>query len=106
MNMIFMGTPDFAVPSLEILVKNKYRIAAVVTAPDRPRGRGQQVSFTPDKEAALKHSLPLFQPVSLNDPDFVSSIKSLKPDLIVVVAFRILPPEVFAIPAKGTFNLH
>ena len=66
-----MGTPDFAVPSLEILLKNNYRIAAVVTAPDKPRGRGQQVSFTPVKEFALKHSLSLLQPESLNDADFI-----------------------------------
>jgi methionyl-tRNA formyltransferase len=106
MNIIFMGTPEFAVPSLEILLTNEYRVAAVVTAPDKPRGRGQQVSFTPVKEAALKHSLPLLQPDALNDPSFVSSLRVLNPDLMVIVAFRILPPEVFTIPQKGAFNLH
>ena len=106
MKIIFMGTPDFAVPSLEILVKNEYPIAAVVTAPDKPRGRGQQVSFTPVKETALKYSLPLLQPDSLNDPVFVSAIDSYRADLIVVVAFRVLPPEVFLKAAKGAFNLH
>jgi methionyl-tRNA formyltransferase len=106
MNIIFMGTPEFAVPSLEILLKSNYRIAAVVTAADKPRGRGQQVSATPIKVAALKHSLPLLQPESLGDPGFVSAVKSFNPDLIVIVAFRILPPEVFLIPAKGAFNLH
>ncbi len=101
-----MGTPDFAVPSLEILLKNDYPIAAVVTAPDKPRGRGQQVSFTPVKEFALKHSLSLFQPESLHSADFISSLASLLPDLFVVVAFRILPPQAFSIPTRGAFNLH
>ncbi len=101
-----MGTPGFAVPSLEILLKNNYPIAAVVTAPDKPRGRGQQVSFTPVKEFALKHSLSLFQPESLHSADFISSLASLLPDLFVVVAFRILPPQAFSIPTRGAFNLH
>jgi len=101
-----MGTPAFAVPSLEILVKNDYRIAAVVTAPDKPRGRGQQVSFTPVKETALKHSIPLLQPDSLSDPAFASAVSSYRADLIVVVAFRILPPAVFIGVPKGAFNLH
>ncbi len=101
-----MGTPDFAVPSLEILLKNKYSIAAVVTAPDKPRGRGQQVSFTPVKEAALNHRLPVLQPDALKDPEFISTLKNFHPDLFVIVAFRILPKEVYSIPAKGAFNLH
>ena len=101
-----MGTPDFAVPSLEILLKNNYHIAAVVTAPDKPRGRGQQVSFTPVKEFALKYSLSLLQPESLHNADFISSLASFSPDLFVVVAFRILPPQAFSIPTKGAFNLH
>jgi methionyl-tRNA formyltransferase len=101
-----MGTPDFAVPSLEILLKNKYTISAVVTAPDKPRGRGQQVSFTPVKEFALEHSIPVLQPESLKDPQFISELTKFKPDLFVVVAFRILPKEVYTIPAKGAFNLH
>ena len=106
MKIVFMGTPEFAVPSLEILLKNKYEVAAVVTAPDKPRGRGQQVSFTPVKETALKHSLPLLQPSKLDGPDFVSSLTSIAPDLFVVVAFRILPSKVFSIPTSGAFNLH
>jgi methionyl-tRNA formyltransferase len=106
MNVVFMGTPEFAVPSLEILLKNNYRVAAVVTAPDKPRGRGQQVSFTPVKECALKHSLPLLQTESLRSADFISALSSFTPDLLVIVAFRILPPEVFSIPVKGAFNLH
>ena len=101
-----MGTPDFALPSLELLLKNNYRVAAIVTAPDKPRGRGQQVSFTPVKQCALKHSLPLLQPESLNDAAFISSLAAFHADLFVVVAFRVLPPQVFSIPAKGAFNLH
>jgi methionyl-tRNA formyltransferase len=106
MKIVFMGTPDFAIPSLETLLKNHYDVAAVVTAPDKPRGRGQQVSFTPVKEFAVKHSLPVLQPVSLTEPSFISSLQELQPDLFVVVAFRILPKEIFLIPAKGAFNLH
>lgn len=106
MKIVFMGTPDFAVPSLEILVNNAFTISAVVTAPDKPRGRGQQLSYTPVKEAALKHQLPLLQPQSLKDPDFISRLTEIAPDLIVVVAFRILPREIYTIPHKGSFNLH
>ncbi|MHB1050327.1 MAG: methionyl-tRNA formyltransferase [Bacteroidota bacterium] len=106
MNIIFMGTPDFAVPSLEILIENKFTVSAVVTAPDKPRGRGQQVNVTPVKQAALKYSLPVLQPESLKDPDFINRLTALKPDLIVVVAFRILPREVYSVPAYGSFNLH
>jgi methionyl-tRNA formyltransferase len=101
-----MGTPEFAVPSLEILVQYQYPIAAVVTAPDKPRGRGQQFSLSPVKEAAVRHQLPVLQPGGLKDPAFANHIRSLNPDLIVVVAFRILPEEVFTIPHLGAFNLH
>ena len=106
MKIIFMGTPDFAVPSLEILLKNNYTVSAVVTAPDKPRGRGQEVSFTPVKEFAQKHSIPVLQPESLRDPQFISTLANLDPDLFIIVAFRILPREVYSIPTKGSFNLH
>jgi methionyl-tRNA formyltransferase len=106
MKIVFMGTPDFAVPSLEILLKNNFTVCAVVTAPDKPRGRGQQVSFTSVKEFALKHSIPVLQPDSLKDPLFISQLTALQPDLFVIVAFRILPKEVYTIPGKGSFNLH
>jgi methionyl-tRNA formyltransferase len=106
MKIIFMGTPGFAVPSLEILLKNNYTISAVVTAPDKPRGRGQQVSVTPVKEFAQKHSIPVLTPENLRDPQFISALTNLTPDLFVIVAFRILPKEVYTIPAKGSFNLH
>jgi methionyl-tRNA formyltransferase len=79
---------------------------AVVTAPDKPRGRGQQVSFTPVKECALKHSIPVLQPESLKDPQFISALQAIDADLFVIVAFRILPREVYTIPKKGSFNLH
>ncbi len=101
-----MGTPDFAVPSLKILIDNGYPIPAVVTAPDKPRGRGQELSPTPIKHIAAQYSLPVFQPDSLKDPLFAQELKDLHPDLIVVVAFRILPREVFTIPRVGSFNLH
>ena len=101
-----MGTPGFAVPSLEILLKNNYTISAVVTAPDKPRGRGQQVSVTPVKEFAQKNSIPVLTPENLRDPQFISALTNLTPDLFVIVAFRILPKEVYTIPAKGSFNLH
>lgn len=106
MNIVFMGTPDFAVPSLEILLAHGYNISSVVTAPDKPRGRGRQVSVTPVKEAALKHSLPVMQPDALRDERFIDALNDLHPDLFVIVAFRILPKEVYSIPTKGAFNLH
>lgn len=101
-----MGTPEFAVPSLERLLQNRYTISAVVTAPDKPRGRGQILSGTPVKVVARQHGLPVFQPEALRDPEFLGSLRAYQPDLIVVVAFRILPPEVFALPKLGSFNLH
>jgi methionyl-tRNA formyltransferase len=106
MNIIFMGTPDFAVPSLQKIFNTKHKLLAVVTAPDKERGRGQKVSYTPVKEFALDNNLLLFQPVRLKDNDFINSLKELAPDLFVVVAFRILPREVFSIPTYGSFNLH
>jgi methionyl-tRNA formyltransferase len=106
MKIVFMGTPDFAVPSLETLLTNGYTVAAVVTAPDKPRGRGQQVSATPVKECALRYSIPVLQPDALNDPLFAAQLSALAPDLFVVVAFRILPKSIYTIPTKGSFNLH
>jgi methionyl-tRNA formyltransferase len=106
MKIIFMGTPDFAVPSLNKIVTSKHNVIAVVTAPDKERGRGQKVSSTPVKEFAQTNNIPLFQPASLKDPGFINSMKELAPDLFVVVAFRILPREVFEIPKFGSFNLH
>ncbi|MCX7833532.1 MAG: methionyl-tRNA formyltransferase [Ignavibacteria bacterium] len=106
MNIVFMGTPKFAVPSLEILIKNNYNISTVVTQPDRPAGRGLQIQFSEVKKFAILRKLPILQPEDLKSEDFIDTIKKLEPDLIIVVAYRILPPEVFTIPKKGSFNLH
>lgn len=107
MKIIFMGTPDFAIPSLKILIENNYKVIAVVTGPDKERGRGQKVSFTPVKEFALQNNIPVLQPVKLkNNQQFVDELKSFNADLFVVVAFRILPKGIFTIPPKGSFNLH
>jgi methionyl-tRNA formyltransferase len=106
MRIVFMGTPEFAIPSLKILLENKYDIVSVVTTPDKPSGRGQRLSTSPVKDFAVRRSLPLVQPEKLRDPGFVESLKQCSPDLFVVVAFRILPPEVFSIPVQGAFNLH
>ncbi|MGB2867480.1 MAG: methionyl-tRNA formyltransferase [Bacteroidota bacterium] len=106
MRIVFMGTPEFALPSLRILLENGYEVPAVVTAPDKPRGRGQKVSSTPIKEFAQNHKLTILQPENLRDSGFLKSLTDLEPDLCVVVAFRILPKEVFTIPPNGTFNLH
>ncbi len=101
-----MGTPDFAVPSLEILIDNGLTPVVVVTAPDKPRGRGQEVLPTPVKSTALRHNIPLLQPESLSDQTFDEQVRALSPDIIVVVAFRILPRSIFTIPRLGAFNLH
>lgn len=102
-----MGTPEFAVPSLRRLVENGYEPVAVVTGPDKPRGRGQKVSPTPVKKAALELGVEtILQPESVRDPEFARAIAELEPDVMVVVAFRILPPEVFTLARKGAFNLH
>lgn len=101
-----MGTPHFAIPSLDILLKNKYQIVSVVTAPDKPQGRGQRLAQSPVKEFSLARNLPLLQPTDLRDPSFVQALKDLQADLFVVVAFRILPKEVYSLPLKGAFNLH
>ncbi len=106
MKIVFFGTPEFSIPGLEILLEENYEIAAVVTAPDKPKGRGQQVIPSPVKHFAVEHNLPLLQPDNLRNEEFISGLKKIKPDLMVVVAFRILPPEVFTIPEKGAFNLH
>ncbi len=102
-----MGTPEFAVPSLQRLVSEGYRPVAVVTAPDKPRGRGLRTTPTPVKEAAMELGIePILQPESVRDPAFADEIAALEPDVLVVVAFRILPPEVFRVARLGAFNLH
>lgn len=107
MNIIFMGTPDFSIPSLKINLESHHKVIAVVTQPDKERGRGQKVSFTSVKQFAIDNNIPVYQPEKLKGNDeFVEQMKSLQPDLFVVVAFRILPKEVFEIPKFGSFNLH
>lgn len=101
-----MGTPEFAVPSLDILVENKFNVVAVITAPDKPQGRGQKTAFSPVKACALKHNLPVLQPVNLKAPAFLEELKSYNANLQVVVAFRMLPEMVWSMPEWGTFNLH
>ncbi len=107
MRIVFMGTPDFAVPSLERLAAHGYLPVAVVTGPDRPRGRGQKLTPTPVKEAALRLGIDtILQPESVRDPAFAEAVAALEPDLIVVVAFKILPPAVYQTARLGAFNLH
>ncbi len=106
MRIVFMGTPEFAIPSLRVLLEHGYTVASVVTAPDKPQGRGQKIASSPVKEFALQRDLPILQPQSLRAPEFKTAVANLQPDLIVVVAFRILPPEIFRIPRLGSFNLH
>lgn len=106
LRIVFMGTPEFAVPCLEILIGNNKNIVGVVTAEDKPQGRGLKFAHSPVKEAALKHGLNLLQPAKLKSPEFIDALKSLNADLQIVVAFRMLPEIVWAMPGKGTFNLH
>lgn len=104
--IIFLGTPEFAVPSLDILLQNGYEIVGVVTAPDKPAGRGQSVQQSAVKQYALKERLQLLQPSNLKDPVFLEALKKLKADLQIIVAFRMLPEQVWNMPVQGTFNLH
>lgn len=106
LRIIFMGTPDFAVPSLEILVKHGFNIVGVITAPDKPAGRGLKLHESPVKKCAMAHNIPLLQPTNLKSPEFIEELKSYNANLQVVVAFRMLPEVVWAMPAYGTFNLH
>jgi methionyl-tRNA formyltransferase len=104
--LVFMGTPEFAVPVLEALV-GQYQVVAVVTQPDRATGRGRRVKSSPVKKTALAHDLPLLQPPSLRRPEAAAELRELAPDVIVVAAFgQILPPEVLAIPPHGCLNVH
>ena len=104
--IVYMGTPEFAVAPLEALIKNNYQIVGVVTVPDKASGRGLKVNESAVKKYAVEHNLPVLQPVSLKDPEFLEQLKAWKADLFVVVAFRMLPKVVWEIPRLGTFNLH
>ncbi|MBC7488383.1 MAG: methionyl-tRNA formyltransferase [Cytophagaceae bacterium] len=106
LRIIYLGTPDFAVPGLQILVKEGYHVVAVITAPDKPAGRGLTLQYSDVKKAALELNIPVLQPEKLKDPDFIAELKSYHANLQIVVAFRMLPEAVWNMPAIGTFNLH
>lgn len=106
LRIVFMGTPHFATASLKALVENNYEVVGVITAPDKPAGRGQKLRSSSVKEYALSKNLPVLQPNNLKDHSFITSLKALKADVQVVVAFRMLPEIVWNMPPKGTFNLH
>src|SRR3954463_565205 len=106
MRIVFMGTPEFAVASLDELIASGAEIAGVVTAPDKPAGRGQKLSESAVKQYAVANGLKVLQPEKLKSPEFFAELKSLNADLQVVVAFRMLPEAVWTMPAKGTINLH
>lgn len=107
MKIVFMGTPDFAVPSLKVLIEEGCDVLGVVTQPDKPKGRGNKMNMPPVKEEALKYGIDIFQPKKVKDKDFVSILKDLNPDLIVVVAFgQILSKEILNIPKYGCVNVH
>ena len=104
--IVFMGTPDFAVESLKALVENGYQVVGVITAPDKPAGRGRQLTESAVKKYAVSNGLYVLQPEKLKNPEFIAELKSLKADLQIVVAFRMLPEMVWNMPPLGTFNLH
>lgn len=104
--IVFMGTPDFAVESLDAICKAGYNVAAVVTVPDRHTGRGLKITQSPVKEYALLHGIPLLQPEKLRDETFQQQLRNIDADIFVVVAFRMLPQSVWSMPRRGTFNLH
>lgn len=106
LRIVFMGTPEFAVATLGALLMNGYDVACVVTAPDKPAGRGRKIIKSAVKEFAELSSLPVLQPVNLKDPGFIAALEEIKADIFIVVAFRMLPQVVWKIPSIGTINLH
>ncbi len=106
LRIVYMGTPEFAVPALEKLIENKFNVVAVITAPDKPKGRGQQLGASPVKECANRYQIPVLQPTNLKSPEFLNELASYKANLQIVVAFRMLPELVWDMPQIGTFNLH
>ena len=106
LRIIFMGTPEFAVGILDTIIKNNYEVVGVITAADKPAGRGQKLKFSAVKEYALENNLTLLQPTNLKDENFLEELKSLQANLQIVVAFRMLPKAVWEMPSLGTFNLH
>ena len=106
LRIVFMGTPEFAVGILDTLIKNNYNVVGVITAADKPAGRGQKIKFSAVKEYALAHNLTLLQPTNLKEESFLAELKALNANLQIVVAFRMLPEVVWKMPKLGTFNLH
>ena len=106
LRIIYMGTPEFAVPAFELLVTQGWNVVAVITAPDKPQGRGKKLGSSPVKLSAEKLGIPVLQPTNLKSPEFLDTLRSYQADIQVVVAFRMLPEVVWAMPPKGTFNLH
>ena len=106
MRVIFCGNPSFAVPTLQALLTSSHDVVAAVCSPDKPRGRGQKLEPLPVKQVALSAAVPVLQPESLRDESFLEYVREFKPDCLVVVAFRILPRELFALPRLGSFNVH
>jgi methionyl-tRNA formyltransferase len=107
MRIVFMGTPEFAVPSLAALVTSEHRVVGVVTQPDRPKGRGQELATSPIKQLAVQHKVPILQPLKMKDPAFLDALSAWKPDLIAVTAFgRILPKIILDLPPRGCVNVH
>jgi len=104
--IVFMGTPEFAVATLDAIIKSGHEVVAVVTVPDKPSGRGQKMSISPVKDYAIKNNIELLQPERLKDESFIERLKQLHADIFVVVAFRMLPEQVWSIPSLGTFNAH
>ena len=107
MNIIFMGTPDFAVGTLDALVEAGHRITLVVTQPDKPKGRGKEIQMSPVKETALKHNISVYQPLRAREASFIEEMRALRPDVMVVIAFgQILPKELLSVPRYGCVNIH
>ncbi len=106
LRIVFLGTPDFAAASLKTLVENNVNVVAVITAPDKPKGRGKKLGMSAVKEFALKADLPVLQPTNLKSPEFLEELRNYNADLQIVVAFRMLPVSVWDMPPLGTFNLH
>ena len=106
LRIVFLGTPEFAVPSLDAIIEAGHEVAAVVTATDKPAGRGHKMIQSAVKQYAVEHGIPVLQPAKLRDPEFLDALRGYGADIFVVIAFRMLPEEVWAMPPMGTFNLH
>jgi len=106
MRIILMGSPDFGIPAFRKIIESGYEVLAVVTVPDKQKGRGLKVQFSAVKKFALENNIPVLQPDKLKNEEFMNTLINLNPDLIVIIAFRILPKEIFSIPKRGSLNLH